>query len=697
MRLVAAKFAFFLISMFMITAANAQLEFPEDKVSWKFSVDQKGEDATIVGTITMDEHWHIYAANLPEGVFILPTEIKLKASPEYKAVGGVIEPKPKFEHDELTDEDLYYHDGTIKMSRKIKVLTDKDFKIKGTFVFQTCDDVKCLPPYSAEFTVNVKGVKKEESEVVEPSTNDEGQDLSENQNDEQTAVDDTTSNATAANDHSGNSDGIEDPEGDKDQSVWMIFLLSFASGFAALLTPCVFPMIPMTVSFFTKQSKTRAKGIRNAILYGLSIIIIYILLGTVITGIFGAGALNKMAAHPVFNIAFFALLVIFAISFLGAFEIRLPSKWVNSADSKADKGGIVGIFFMALVLALVSFSCTGPIVGTLLVKAAESGGLTPIIGMFGFSLALALPFALFAAFPGWMNSLPQSGGWLNTVKVVLGFLELALAFKFLQNADYALNAGYITREVFIAVWIGVFLVLALYLLGFFRMPHDSPVDKISVTRALLGTTSIIFVIYMLPGMWGAPLKLLAAFPPPKQYSESPYGVGGSAPAVIGESSEHVEGMHLGPQNIMVFDDYDLAYEHAQKEGKPLFVDFTGKTCVNCRAMEQSVWGEPGIIEHLKKDVVIVSLHVDDPKELPKKEQVEVTQGGRKKKLMTYGDKWMHMEISKYNITAQPYYVMIGPNGEDLSNGSASFETHSSPDDFRKWLNDGLDLFKKAKE
>lgn len=687
----------FLFSAFALTEAQAQLEFPEDKVHWKFSVEQNGDEASIIGTITMEPKWHIYAANLPEGVFIIPTEIKLPTSANYKVVGSVIEPKPHFEHDDLTDEDLYYHSGTIKMKRKIKVLSEKDFKITGTFTFQTCDDVKCLPPHSADFTVSLKGVKKDQSEAANPesNTNDQVNVVNADPEDNGEVVDSLKSDSNN-NTASKEENKVADEKKNEEKSIWMIFFLSFASGFAALLTPCVFPMIPMTVSFFTKQSKTRAKGIRNAVFYGLSIIVIYILLGTVITGIFGAGALNKMAAHPVFNIVFFALLVIFAISFLGAFEIRLPSKWVNSADSKADKGGIIGIFFMALVLALVSFSCTGPIVGTLLVKAAESGGITPIIGMFGFSLALALPFALFAAFPGWMNSLPQSGGWLNTVKVVLGFLELALAFKFLQNADYALNAGYITREVFIAVWIGVFLVLALYLLGFFRMPHDSPVDKISVTRAILGTTSIIFVIYMLPGMWGAPLKMLAAFPPPQQYAESPYGVGGSSPASTSSTTEHVEGMHLGPQNIMVFDDYDLAIAHAKKVGKPLFVDFTGKTCVNCRKMEQSVWGEPGIIEHLRNDVVIVSLHVDDPKELPKEEQMVVDQGGRKKTLLTYGDKWMHKEIVEYNITAQPYYVMIGPNGEDLSNGSASFETHSAPSDFKDWLKEGLELYKTAK-
>lgn len=481
----------------------------------------------------------------------------------------------------------------------------------------------------------------------------------------------------------------EPPKNNDDvpESLWAIFLLSFAAGFAALLTPCVFPMIPMTVSFFTKQSKSKSEGIRNAILYGISIIVIYIVLGTVITAIFGAEVLNEMSTNPTFNIVFFLLLVVFAISFLGAFEIRLPSSWVNKADNKADKGGLIGIFFMALALALVSFSCTGPIVGSLLVTAASEGGMAPFIGMFGFSLALALPFALFAAFPGWMNSLPKSGGWLNTVKVVLGFLELALAFKFLSNADLAVQAHMLEREMFLAIWIGIFLVLALYLLGFIRMPHDSPLEKISVGRALLGTTSLIFVLYMLPGLWGAPLKLISAFPPPMHYSESPLGIGGGG----GGTSDHgPEGTHLGPQNIWVFHDYDKALAYAKEVNKPLFVDFTGHNCVNCRKMEQSVWGEPGVIDILRDEVVVVSLYVDERTELPKEEQKEVTYpDGRKKFLKTVGDKWMYKQISEYQATAQPYYIMQNVDGKDISDGAATYTNHSDPEDFIKWLRTGL--------
>lgn len=491
----------------------------------------------------------------------------------------------------------------------------------------------------------------------------------------------------------------DDDEVSKNSSIWKIFILSFLSGIAALLTPCVFPMIPMTVSFFTKQSKTKAEGIRNAVIFGLSIIAIYIILGTGVTWIFGPAVLNNMSTNPTFNIIFFLILVVFAISFMGAFEIRMPSKWVNKADSKADKGGLIGIFFMALALALVSFSCTGPIVGTLLVQAATTGGIAPFIGMFGFSFALALPFALFAAFPGWLNSLPKSGGWLNTVKVVLGFLELALAFKFLSNADLSLQAHMLEREIFLAIWIAIFLVLALYLFGFIMLPHDSKMERLSVGRTLFGVLVLTFVIYIIPGLFGAPLKIISAFPPPMNYSESPTGFGGSGNALTGhsESQPHVEGTHLGPQKIMVFHDYEMALAHAKKVGKPLFVDFTGHNCVNCRRMEESVWSEDGVIDKLRNDVVIASLHVDERVDLPKSEHKTVeTSPGREMDIRTTGDKWMALQISKYQVTSQPYYVMLGPNGEDLSNGSADFEHHSEVSKFQSWLDEGIDLYKKAK-
>lgn len=699
------RFSTFLGFLFVLlnlsSTVYGQMEFPEDKVKATFTIEQNGCEATIVATVTVVPKWHINAVKIPQPSFLYPTTLKINKNSNFELVGGTIEPKPHFEHDELADEDLYYHEGTFKIKQKIRIKGTKDFTVDGYFEFQTCNDVKCLPDFQYPIKLKVKACAEDNGANVEAvdennsSINTTKKDslVKQGENNSASLSDADEKLKDSAKD--GASADEDDGKVSKNSSLWKIFILSFISGLAALLTPCVFPMIPMTVSFFTKQSKTKAAGIKNAIIYGLSIIAIYILLGTAVTAIFGAEVLNEMSTNPTFNIVFFLILVIFAVSFMGAFEIRMPSKWVNKADSKADRGGIIGIFFMALALALVSFSCTGPIVGTLLVQAASEGGIAPFVGMFGFSFALALPFGLFAAFPGWMNSLPKSGGWLNTVKVVLGFLELALAFKFLSNADLSLQAHLLEREVFLAIWIAIFLVLALYLFGFVRLPHDSKIEYLSVGRTLFGVLVLTFVIYIIPGMFGAPLKLISAFPPPMSYSESPTGIGG-ANTTVGDN-EHVEGTHLGPQNIMVFHEYDKALAYAQKVGKPLFVDFTGHNCVNCRKMEQSVWSEPGVIERLKDDVVIVSLHVDERVPLPEEEQKNVEMGpGRMKMLRTTGDKWMHLQISKYKVTSQPYYRMMGPNGEDLSNGSADYENHSNVAKFKEWLEEGIDLYKSAK-
>jgi thiol:disulfide interchange protein DsbD len=638
------------------------LEFPEDKVNWKFSVEQDGTEATIIADITCVEGWHIYAANIPNDEFGQGTKIEPEASSNYGVVGKVGEPEPHFYHDDAAGEDIYQHSGTIRLTRKIKIASKEDFTLKGKFAFITCDEEHCLPPYETDFSVEVKG----------------------------------SADAVAAEGEAA-SDNNEKEEKLSDMSIWTIFFLSFGAGFAALLTPCVFPMIPMTVSFFTKQSKSKAQGIRNATFYGLCIIGIYVILGTLVTWLFGASILNWLSTQWWFNMAFFVLLVVFAVSFMGAFEITLPSSWVNKADKASDKGGLVGIFFMALVLALVSFSCTGPIVGTLLVEAADIGGIAPVIGMLGFSTALALPFALFAAFPGWLNTMPKSGGWLTSVKVFLGFLELALAFKFLSNADLAVQAHLLEREMFLAIWIAIFGVLAMYLFGFIQLPHDGPVGNLSVGRTLLGTTVVIFVVYMIPGLWGAPLKLINAFPPPMHYSESPLGVGKSGGGSSGVAEHGPEGTHMGAQNLWLFHDLDKAQAYAKKVNKPLFIDFTGHNCVNCRKMEQSVWGENGVIEKLRDDVVIVSLYVDEDIDLPLEEQIEVELApGKMKTLKTVGDKWAYTQIKRYKITAQPYYRMLGPNGEDLTNGAASYKDHSNPKDFEAWISEGIKLYKEAK-
>jgi thiol:disulfide interchange protein len=663
----------FLLLFITSFSLHAQLELPQDKVSWKFSVEQKENEATIIAKIKVVNHWHINATKLPAGTFGLPTEFTLKKSKNFELVGGIKEPKPILKYDDIADEQLAYHEGSFTLKRKIKVLSKEDFELAGTFVFQTCNDVKCLPDHTVPFKLKIKGSNEEDT----TSTAETPEDTTVSKN---STLDETPNPPNKPE---------KSPTKKEDRSLLTIFLLSFISGLLALFTPCVLPMVPLTVSFFTHRSKTRGEGIRKALIYSVSIILIYILLGTAVTAIFGEQALNDMSTNPWFNLFFFVLLVVFAVSFLGAFEIRLPSSWINNAELKTQGNGLLGIFFMALVLALVSFSCTGPIVGTLIVEAARYGGITPIVGMFGFSLALALPFGLFAVFPGWMNSMPKSGGWMNSVKVVLGLLELALAFKFLSNADMTWDLHLLERELFIGIWVVIFLVMTLYLFGKIMLPHDSPIERLSVGRTLLGSFTLLIVIYLLPGLWGAPLKLISAFPPPLQYSEW----SGSRST---ETTENTlpPGAHIGPQNLPAFHDYDAALAYAKKVNKPLFVDFTGINCVNCRKMEQQVWGEPGIIETLKNDVVIVSLHVDERKELPASEQGEFESSpGKKMSVVTTGDKWKLLQVKRYNILAQPYYVMQDTDGKDIGNGAADYEHHSNPSDFKDWLNKGMSKFK----
>ena len=467
-----------------------------------------------------------------------------------------------------------------------------------------------------------------------------------------------------------------------------IFFLAFLGGFAALLTPCVFPMIPMTVSFFTKQSKTKAQGIRNSIFYGISIIIIYVLLGVIVSAIFGIDALNSLSTDVWFNIIFFILLLVFAASFLGAFEIVLPNSWANKVDRQADRGGFIGILFMALALAIVSFSCTGPIVGTLIAESSKFGGIGPIVGMLGFSSAIALPFMLFAMFPGWMNSLPKSGGWLNTVKVSLGFLELAFAFKFLSNADLVLQLHLLEREVFIAIWIAVFGVWALYLLGKIALPHDSPVTNISVGRLFIGLFVLVFTIYLIPGLWGAPLKILSGFTPPITYSESPFGIGNSN-ANSSLKSDLPEFAHLGPNGIIAFDDYEKGLAYAKKVNKPILLDFTGHACANCRKMEEHIWSKDEILSILKNKIVLISLYGDDKREIQESEKyISKTTG---KRITTIGKKWSDFQISRYNINSQPYYVILDSDGKDLN---LPIGYTPDADEYKVWLENGISKFQK---
>ncbi|WP_461533707.1 protein-disulfide reductase DsbD family protein [Sinomicrobium sp.] len=452
-------------------------------------------------------------------------------------------------------------------------------------------------------------------------------------------------------------------------SLWAIFIAGFIGGFAALLMPCIFPMLPLTVSFFTKSGHTKGKAVIQAILYGLSIIVIYVLLGILITVIFGADALNSLSTNGIFNFAFFVLLVVFAFSFFGAFELSLPASLANKLDRNADRGGLLGLFFMAATLAVVSFSCTGPIIGTLLVQAATMGELLgPAIGMLGFALALAIPFTLFAMFPSLLKSLPSSGGWLNSVKITLGFLELALALKFLSNVDLAYHWNWFDREVFLALWIIIFGYLGFYLLGKLRFPGDSPMANISLPRMVLSMAVLSFTLYMVPGLWGAPLKSISAFLPPQAtqdfdlYTSSFGGTRTVVNGEIGKTRKYSEIFHA-PLNLDVFFDYEEGMEYAKKAGKPVMLDFTGHACVNCRKMEASVWPDKGVYRLLNEELVIIQLYVDDKTALPTEEQYVSTFSG--KNVRTIGNKWSDFQASRYNANSQPYYVLLDPSNEEM--------------------------------
>ena len=666
---------FLLISAF----ANAQIHEP---VTWQTSVDKVNEsEFDLIVKATIEDGWHLYSQSVPDNGPI-PTSFSFKnVENKFELVGSTTEGEGHEAFDDVFEMDIKYFESEAIFKQRVKVLTNDKITINETLEFMVCDDTNCLPPTNVDIVFEVQGkVKKDTSEAIE------NKDKSFLQNTNTTPA---TVEKTNEKHVTNNKQQTSKNKNQKKKSLWTLFILSFFAGFAALLTPCVFPMIPMTVSFFTKQSKNKAVGIRNAIIYGISIVVLYVLLGTVITAIFGADSLNALSTNVWFNIIFFLLLVVFAISFLGAFEITLPSSWGTKVDAQADRGGFIGIFFMALALAIVSFSCTGPIVGTALVAAAAQGGIAPVISMFGFSLAIALPFALFAAFPGWLNSLPKSGGWLNTVKVVLGFLELALAFKFLSNADLVLQGHWLEREVFIAIWITIFGMLALYLFGKIKLPHDSDLPFISVGRLSLGLIVLAFTIYMVPGLWGAPLKLISGFPPPMHYSESSYGVGYTKLSNGGNSvtNEMPEGAHLGPHDIIAFNNYDKGMAFAKKVNKPVLLDFTGHACVNCRKMEERVWSDPSVLQVLKNKIVLISLYVDDKRELPENEHYTSEFTG--KKVTTIGKKWSEFQIKKYKANAQPYYVLLDQNGDNLNEHTAY---NPEIEEYLAWLNEGIKNF-----
>jgi thiol:disulfide interchange protein DsbD len=663
-----------LLAILVTFFGTAQIVEP---VKWSSSVVKVSDtELDLIITANIENNWHLYSQFTPEGG-ALPLVFTFKNQKgNYQLIGKTKEGKYKKSFNEIFEIDEYYFQNTAKFTQRIKIINSKlkivDVSVDG----QACIDGKCVQT-EANLKFNLPELKVlETTETVIDSAAKNTDSVATNE------ADSTKQTVTSVKDSNNPTPKKEE------KSLWTIFFLAFLGGFAALLMPCIFPMIPMTVSFFTKQSKTKAAGIKNAILYGLAIIAIYVLLGSLITGIFGAEALNELSTSVTFNLIFFALLVVFALSFLGAFEIVLPSSWATKIDSKADKGGIVGIFFMALALAVVSFSCTGPIVGTLLVESASKGGLAPIIGMLGFSIAIALPFMLFAMFPGWLNSMPKSGGWLNTVKVSLGFLELAFAFKFLSNADLVLQKHWLERELFIAIWIAVFAAWAMYLFGKYMLPHDyEKADKIGVGRLVMAIIVSTFTFYMIPGLWGAPLKILSGLTPPMTYAESASGFGNGNSSTA-ELPEHA---HNGPHGIVAFEDYELGLAYAKKVGKPVFLDFTGDACANCRKMEDNVWSDKSILPMLKEKVVLISLYCDRKIELPKSQQYLSKTTG--KQVITIGNKWTDLQISRYKSNSQPLYVIIDNEGNDLE-GVTPMAFNTNIEEYKKWLEDGIAKFKK---
>ena len=668
---------------------NAQVI--RDAVTWSRSVEDKSPtEKVLVFTATVKDPWHLYGTELPKGG-PTPTHLLVDKIEGAELVGGLTSmQKPIEKYDPNFEMTLRFFSGKVTFRQKIRITDPKKFAFVGAIRYMACNDEQCLPPANWEFTVQPKELGKlgdaaatKLTQETPATTEATATSLGEPSADSVASVD-TLSVAPQDTAALASSDlwAPVIPElkayGDKalnqaEGSLWMLLVGGFLGGLVALVTPCVWPMIPMTVSFFLKRSSDRKKGIRDALLYGIGIIVIYVSLGLIVSAVFGSDALNNLATNAIFNVAFFILLVIFAISFFGAFELVLPASWTAKMDAKADSAsGFISIFFMAFTLALVSFSCTGPIIGTLLVQAAtsSSGMLAPAVGMLGFALALALPFTLFAIFPNLLQSMPKSGGWMNSVKVVLAFIELALALKFLSIADLAYGWRILDREVFLSLWIVIAILLGLYLLGKIRFPHDAPQEKTPIPALFLAIISFSFAVYMMPGLVGAPLRAISAFAPPLRTQDL--------------------NLYNGEVHAK-FDDYDAGMAYARQVGKPVMIDFSGYGCVNCRKMEASVWIDPNVKHMLEEDYVLITLMVDE--KAPLKEPIEIMENGEKVKLRTVGDKWSYFQRMKFGANAQPFYVLLDHQGKPLAPSYAFNEDVSA---YLNFLKSGLSEFDKRK-
>lgn len=656
------RIAIYLALFFVVSQSFGQILEP---IEWTTEFKNTGNGkAEIVFRATLDKGWHLYGLNIPnDGP--RPTQFSFPVLKNASLVGKIV-PKSKLheEYDKNFDMKLNWYVNEAVFVQQVALKGASDYNIKAKVEYMLCNDESCLPPTSEEFEFKGKNatsaIEEEKTAVVENALAD--------------AQDSSKIQALSLTTPAGNQTDWWKPvieelrafgntnDSSSYSSLWLIFLAGLLGGFLALFTPCVWPIIPMTVSFFLKRSDNKRKGRRDAMLYGLSIIVIYVTLGILITLIFGASALNDMSTNAVFNLLFFALLVVFAISFFGAFEITLPASWSTKLDAKAESTtGILSILLMAFVLALVSFSCTGPIIGFMLVEISTTGSLlAPAIAMFGFAVALAIPFTLFAIFPSWLKSLPKSGGWLNKVKVVLAFIELALALKFLSVADLAYGWHILDREVFLALWIVIFILLGFYLLGKIRFPHDSETKHSSVLGTFGAIISLAFAVYMVPGLWGAPLKAISAFSPPL----------------------NTQDFNLYDDEVhAAFTDYELGMQFAAEKGLPVVIDFTGFGCVNCRKMEASVWIHPEVKDLLEKKYVLISLFVDD--KTPLKSPYQIVENGKTRTIETVGDKWSYLQRVKFGANAQPFYVMLDNNGSPINK---PFTFDENPENFIKWLN-----------
>ncbi|MDP2387167.1 MAG: cytochrome c biogenesis protein CcdA [Bacteroidota bacterium] len=681
-------------SVFLFVNANAQ----QLHAHWDIKSKKVSDcEYDIVFSVKIDPTWHLYSI-IPLDDGPNPTAIKFTKSPDYELVGKLKESKPKEEQDKVFEVLVKYFEGEATFTQRVKALKPGKISIAGKYEYQVCTDAMCEFPPAEKFTVNLESTcATNQSALV--STNSDS-----------VAIVDSTAQAMAVVDTSSKTSALPiaaETLTDSESSIqgkawWLIFLSGFVWGFLALFTPCVFPLIPMNMSFFLKRSQTKTKGKVNAIVYALSIIVIFVSLGLGIALIWGGGALHTFSTSAGFNLVIFAMLLVFAASFLGAFEIVLPSSFVNKIDKQSDRGGYIGIFFMALALVVISFSCTGPMIGNALVAASTSGNKTGAFwAMFGFSSGLALPFGFFAFFPSLLNSMPKSGGWLNTVKVVLGFLELALALKFASNVDLVYQLGILTREVFITLWVVIFALMTIYLMGGFKTAHDSDVKNLSVTRIFFIIISFSITIYLIPGLFGAPLKLFSGVLPPLEYSESPHGFGGnqdnknSITSSVKVDEEFAKYIEVNKNGVVHFkNEYDKALAYAKKVGKPLMVDFTGHACANCRKTEDYVWPDAEVTKRLNNDVVLVSLYVDDKRELDPKDYMKVNWYGKEREITDIGDKFKYMEETLYKQSTQPLYVLLDHN-EKLLSTPRGYDPNIP--DYIKWMDEAVNKFKALKK